>query len=126
MSQANISEEEKARLFRTLDELQRLAKVQTELLRVLVHHKYEKAVSSILRSKRERLVYEYSDGSRASRDVAEMAGVSQATVKRWWKDWADKGLGKRSRRVQGGKRFEASYTLLELALALLQGEVTPH
>jgi hypothetical protein len=127
MNQATISEEEKARLFSALDELQRLAKMHTDLLTVLVHRKCEKTVSSMLPSNGKRLGYEYSDGSRSSRDVAERAGVSHDTVQRWWRDWADKGLGKLSGGVQGGgQRFKAKYTLLELALAVLQGEVAPH
>jgi hypothetical protein len=126
MSEATISDEDKKRLFGALDELRRLTNMQTDMLRVVVHHKCDKAVSRVLPSESERLAYGSSDGNRASRDVGERAGVSHTTIKRWWKKWVDKGMGEHVPAARGsGQSFKARYTFLELAVAVLEGEVEP-
>ena len=126
MSQATVSEKDRKRLFDALDEITRLAKVEADLLRVLAHHKCEKVVSRLLPSESERLAYKYSDGDRASRDVAEIAGVSYRTIINWWRKWVDKGMGEQVPAARGGgQSFKARYTLLELVVAVLEGEVTP-
>ena len=127
MIEPTMSDEEKKRLFSALGELERLAKMETDLLRVLVHRKCAKVVSRALPLESERLAYASSDGNRASRDVAEIAGVSShKTVTSWWKKWVDKRMGDYVPAARGsGKTFRARYTLLELAVAVLEGEVRP-
>jgi hypothetical protein len=124
MSQATASDKDK-RLFDVLDEVKRLTKMETDLLRVLVHHKSDRVVSIVLPSEKERLAYQHSDGKRSSRQVGDIAGVSHTAVGRWWKDWKDKGTGESVSVQGGGQRFKAKYTLLELAVAILEGEVRP-
>ena len=128
MNQAKLPEQENRALLDTLDELKRLATLETNLLRVLVHGKWTRAVSSVLPSEKERLAYKHSDGQQTSRQIAGMAGVSShKTVTKWWRNWVDKGMGEHVPAARGsGQSFKARYTLLELAVAVLEGELKPH
>jgi hypothetical protein len=123
MTGVTVSEEDLKRLFDLLEELKQSATNQADLLRLLVHHEYSGALSKLLPLRTQRLAYEHSDGERGSRDVAAITGKSKSTVERWWKDWTKQGLGETSTVRGGGKRFKAAYTLLELALAVLEGDV---
>lgn len=125
MSLETLSEKDKTRLFHALDEIRRLAKMETDLLRILVHSKCEKAVSMALPSEKKRFAYQHSDGELSSRQVGEIAGVSHNTVSSWWREWAGKGMGESVLVQGGGRRFKAKYALLELAVAVLEGDVTP-
>ena len=123
MSETTLSVEEKAKLLEGLEKLTDFAQQVTPLLKLLVYSKYDKALAKVLPSKAERAAYEHSDGGRSSRQVAEVAGVSHTTVNTWWKEWTDRGMGERLRAQGPGKRFVAKYALLELSVAVMEGQV---
>lgn len=123
MSQMTLFDEDKKKLFDGLEELRQLSREVVLLLRLLGHEKYEKAISKVLQSNQEQAVYVLSDGNTSSRDVAKSAGVPRGKVERWWREWIERGIGEGVPVRGGGQRFRAKYTLLELAVAVLGGEV---
>ncbi|TKJ30766.1 MAG: hypothetical protein CEE40_03650 [Chloroflexi bacterium B3_Chlor] len=125
MSETTLSLEEKVKLVEGLEELRQLTEKTVLLLRLLAHAKYEKAISQVLPSEEQRVVYAHSDGARSSRRVGETAGLPHTKVSRWWREWAEKGMGDRVSVRGPGKRFMAKYTLLALAVAVLEGQVKP-
>jgi CRP-like cAMP-binding protein len=71
-----------------LQELQR----QTRWLRFLGLQQLRPILLELLRDPRERRAFELSDGSRSTREVGEIVGVSGATISRWWTKWAAVGI----------------------------------
>lgn len=64
----------------------------------------------ILPSPEERIAYQSSDGERTSRDVAEIAKVSQPTVSKLWKIWIKAGIADPVK-VQRGERAKHLFSL---------------
>lgn len=123
MSEVELSNDEKRRLLDGFEELRALSWEAGLLLRLLGHGKYEKAISKVLPSKDERVVYVLSNGDISYREVAKAAGVPKSKVERWWPEWIERGPGEAIPVQRGGQRCKAKYTLLELAVAVLEGQV---
>lgn len=49
----------------------------------------------------EKLVYEYSDGERSTRDIERATGVSRSSVERYWDRWFKLGIVEESKKFQG-------------------------
>ena len=63
------------------------------------------------------LVYEYSNGERGTRDIAELVGLkSNATVANYWKRWSNIGIVDPSPKFRG--RFQRICSLEEVGLTL--------
>ena len=72
-----------------------------------------------LKSDSEMLAYEFSDGNRGTREVAQLAGIgSNATVARLWQKWSKIGLVEPSKKFPG--RFQHICSLEELGLTMPQ------
>ncbi len=71
-----------------LDEL----RVQTSLLRAIVAHGLKDIIQEELKSKRDKKIYELSDGRRTTREIAKLAGGSFQSIADKWKRWAALGL----------------------------------
>jgi DNA-binding transcriptional MocR family regulator len=67
-------------------------KEQTKWLRFLGLRALGPALETVLKSPAERRAYDFSDGSRSTRAVADQVGVSQRTVSNWWQRWASAGI----------------------------------
>jgi hypothetical protein len=66
---------------------------QTKWLRFLALKDLRQALELAVPTSTERMAYELSDGTRSTREVAALAGVSQPTISRWWRQWNGLGLG---------------------------------
>jgi DNA-binding transcriptional ArsR family regulator len=87
---------------------------QTKWLRFLALRELRTTLEAELVSGSERRAYEATDGERTSREVASAAGVSQATVSRWWSRWQNRGIVETDPR--GRSRRLASLTAIGLDL----------
>lgn len=54
-------------------------------------HKVKQVLETTLNNNAKKLIYELSDG-RPSPEIAKIAGVSDQTVRRYWKGWAILGI----------------------------------
>lgn len=79
------------------------------------------ALTELLKTNAEKLVYEYSDG-RTSRDIAKIVGVSHATVTNYWKKWARYGIVKEVG-ARGGTRYQRIFSLSDFGIGVPQVEV---
>lgn len=63
-------------------------------LREIVSYQKRDLLRSILVNPEEIAVYELSDGTHTSEEIADHENVSKTsrTVRRWWSDWEEKGL----------------------------------
>jgi hypothetical protein len=76
-------------------------------------------LSQTLRTETEMLIYELSDGSLGTREIASAAGVgSNATVAAYWKKWSKVGIVEPSPTHQG--RYQRICSLEEVGLAVPQ------
>lgn len=66
-------------------------------------------LSEVLKTDVEKLVYENSNG-QTSREIAETAGVSHATVINYWSRWAKYGIVEEVR-SRGGARYKRIFSL---------------
>lgn len=66
-----------------------------------------------LKKDSEKLAYHYSDG-RGSAEVAKLVGVSDFTVRNYWKKWATLGLVIPSEKFKG--RYERTLSLEDLGI----------
>jgi len=65
----------------------------------------------------QMLIYEYSDGKKSTREVAELVDVkSNQTVANYWKKWSSLGIVEPSTEYQG--RFQRICSLVEVGLTV--------
>ena len=82
----DMSDEKLDRMIQLLEEILKWTKLEGI-------QRAKTALTELLRTDAEKLVYEHSDG-RTSRDIAKIVGVSHATVTNYWKKWAKYGIVK--------------------------------
>lgn len=75
-------------------------------------------LTELLKTDAEKLVYENSDG-RTSREIAEIVGVSHATVTNYWKKWARYGIVKEVG-ARGGTRYQRIFSLSDFGIEVPQ------
>ena len=74
-------------------------------------------LTSNLTNDTQMLIYEYSNGKRGTREIAELAGVgSNQTVVNYWKKWISLGIVEPSPKYQG--RFQRVCSLEEVGLTV--------
>lgn len=74
-------------------------------------------ISKNLETDMETAIYELSDGSRSTRDIAQILGkVSHVTVSRYWKKWANLSIVESSPTYQG--RYKKICSLEEVGISV--------
>lgn len=68
----------------------------------------------------EKIVYQYSDG-RGTKEIADLAGVSDFSVRSYWKKWNIEGLVVPSEKHKG--RFERVFSLEDFGIETPQTKV---
>lgn len=84
-----------------------------DLLEVAYGAQLRGILQPVLTDERKRIAYEATDGELSSRDVGRAAGVSDKTIRDWWRDWFRSGL---LRRAETEGRFVKKYDLERLSL----------
>jgi hypothetical protein len=97
-----------------LDELRQ----QTKWLKFLARRELSDLLRRTLRTAQERAAYEASNGQLGTREVGAAAGISAATVSRWWNRWRVIGI------IEIDERGRASHlmSLESLGLNAAPGE----
>lgn len=80
-----------------------------------------KEVKPVLESKLDndtkKSVYDLSDGTKGTRDIAKIVGsVSHGTVSNYWHAWEKVGLGESIPVMGGGNRFKHSFDLEDFGI----------
>ena len=83
------------------DQMLALVDEQLRWLRLIGLGTLRTLVPEVLKTEKQRLVYELSDGTRTVRDIAGAAGVGIGTVSRLWTQWLAAGLCFESTRYTG-------------------------
>lgn len=98
------------------DELVKELREHGKWLRLLGLASLRPLLATTVASDRDRLIYELSDGTRSTRDIANLAGVSKMTVSRLWQDWLAIGLCTESKGTEG--RAEHLVSLAKVGIAV--------
>lgn len=72
-----------------------------------------------LKTDKDRLVYEYSDGERGMVEIAKLTGLGAETVRRYWARWATMGLVEPIS-VKGGTRYKKVFSLQTFGIDMPQ------
>jgi hypothetical protein len=94
------------RMVELLEELTKWARFQGAQLA-------KKVLRDILSKDAEKVVYQYSDG-KGSAEIAALAGVSDFTVRSYWKKWNTEGLVIPSQKFKG--RYERIFSLEDFGI----------
>jgi len=82
-------------------------------LQIAYGSELRRRMQGILSDKRKTMVYESSVEQNSSRVISQLAGVSDRTVREWWREWANLELVEPAA-VPG--RFRKKFSLDELGL----------
>ena len=74
---------------------------QTKWLRLLGLQALRPILKDALQTDKQRLIYEYSNGDRTTREVGKLAGVSISVVSRLWTQWIAAGICVESPKMAG-------------------------
>jgi hypothetical protein len=77
----------------------------------------KEALTSELDTDQKKLVYQLSDGSKTLAEINVATGVSTGAISRYWKKWANQGLGERTS-VRGGERFTRAFDLEDFGISV--------
>ena len=77
----------------------------------------KKLLLEILSGPEEKVAYQSSDGKRTSREVADMANVSQFSIAKWWKAWIKAGIAEPVS-VQRGERAKRIFSLDDFGIGV--------
>ena len=83
--------------------------------RVTSFPKVKELLIGILTSPEEKVAYQSSDGGKTSREVADIANVSQPTISKWWKAWIKAGIAEPVS-VQRGERARRIFSLEDFGI----------
>jgi Fic family protein len=74
-----------------------------------------KVIRRVLDTKQKRLIYNLSDGENTSQEIAKISGVSDYTVRNYWKSWNTHGIVD-PLSVRGGTRYKKTFELEQFGL----------
>ena len=89
---------------------------QTRWLRLVGMQALRDVLVGMLRTRRQKLVYEYSDGNRTTRDITQLTGAGTGTVSRWWTQWMTAGICFESPNRPGRAQHLASLSTLGIEI----------
>jgi len=73
------------------------------------------ALNKMLDSEQKRLIYYLSDGKKGSAEIGKAAGVSDWTVRNYWKNWARNGLVE-AIKAGAGDRYRHSFEVEDFGI----------
>lgn len=74
-------------------------------------------LTTTLDSEQKRLIYHLSNGNNGTLKIAEIANVSDGTVRNYWDSWYSQGIVDPIK-VKGGLRFKKSFNLEDFGIPL--------
>ncbi len=74
-------------------------------------------LTTALDSEQKRLIYHLSDGNNGTLKIAEVADVSDGTVRNYWESWSRQGIVDPIK-VKGGQRFKKAFDLEDFGIAV--------
>lgn len=80
-------------------------------------------LASALDNDQKKLVYHLSDGNNGSVEIAQQSGVSDFTVRNYWKQWSKLGIVE-AIKVRRGDRYRKTFDLEDFGVDIPQARTT--
>lgn len=77
--------------------------------------KVREILEELVRSPSERVLYKYSDGKTARKELSEISGIDEADISRDWKKWAIGGILEQVP-SKGGSRGCSTFSLEDFGI----------
>jgi len=74
-------------------------------------------LSSALDTEQKKLVYHLSDGNNGSVEIAQQSGVSDFTVRNYWKQWSKLGIVE-AIKVRRGERYKKTFDIEDFGMEI--------
>jgi len=116
----------RARETNTDQELATLKQIETRLDEICMWLRFQNRTAlkvllqEVLHSKRERLIYELTDGAKSATEIARTVGISQPRVSQVWAQWKELGIIMES--VGTGARYRHICSLSQVGLDIESSE----
>lgn len=81
-------------------------------------------LTSALDTDQKKLVYHLSDGDKGTVEIANQSGVSDFTVRTYWKQWSKLGIVE-AIKVRRGDRYKKSFDLEDFGIDVPQPKQAP-
>ena len=81
-------------------------------------------LTSALDTDQKKLVYHLSDGDNGTVEIANQSGVSDFTVRTYWKQWSKLGIVE-AIKVRRGDRYKKSFDLEDFGIDVPQPKQAP-
>jgi len=104
------------------EELKALKSIENKLDQILKWtrfagvHQLKNILSQNLENDTATLIYEFSDGTRTTREIAGIVGRSHVTISNYWEKWSKLGIVEPSPTYQG--RYRRICSLEEVGLTI--------
>lgn len=110
------------------EELQTLKNIEFKINELLKWTKFAGAkevrnvLMTALDSEQKRLIYQFSDGNNGTIKIAELANVSDGTVRNYWESWYRQGIVDPIS-VKGGQRFKKSFNIEDFGITISHPQI---
>jgi transposase len=78
-------------------------------------------LTSALETDQKKLVYHLSDGNKGSVEIAQQSGVSDFTVRNYWRQWSKLGIVE-AMKVRRGDRYKRTFDLEDFGMEIPQAK----
>lgn len=85
-------------------------------LKFIGNEKIRKIINENFKKDYEFLLYDMSDGKKATRELAEKLPISKDTITTYWDKWTELGIMEKVPVQGGGTRGKKIFTLSELGI----------
>jgi transposase len=76
-------------------------------------------LTSALDADQKKLIYHLSDGNKGSVEIAQQSGVSDFTVRNYWRQWSKLGIVE-AMKVRRGDRYKKTFDLEDFGIEIPQ------
>lgn len=101
-----VSTDKQDKIIELLDEILRWTRLQGV-------QNARAVLTTALKTDTDKIIYHLSDG-RPSGEIAKVCGVTDVSVRRYWRRWFTLGITQPSKKYKG--RFERSFSLADLGI----------
>jgi len=107
-----MNEEKLDKILNSLQEISKWTKLQGL-------EKFSQIVPRVLKSDGEKTVFEFSNGIRSAKEIADETKIAKSTITAYWRKWVKSGIVEESEKYPGRMRHLVSLDEVGIELPLI-------